>query len=65
MDRKQLTMATSRKVVLIGDFEVGKTSIFTRFKTGVFPQEPPDETRRQADCKQIITVDGEKFEVSS
>lgn len=58
-------MATGRKVVLIGDFEVGKTSIFTRFKTGVFPEEPPDETRRSSDCKKIIDVDGKKIEVSN
>lgn len=57
-------MAASGKVVLIGDFGVGKTSIFTRFQTGVFPVKPPDETRREAECKKILNVDGSRFEVS-
>ena len=52
------------KVVLIGDPEVGKTSIFTKFKTGEFPLELDQQTRKEADCKKSIMVGGKEVTVS-
>lgn len=45
-------MASENKVVLIGDPEVGKTTIFTRFKTGQFSENVESQTRKEADCKK-------------
>lgn len=53
------------KIVLIGDVEVGKTSIFTRFKTGQFTENAAPQTRKEADCKKTVTVDGKKVTVRS
>ena len=48
---------TKNKVVLVGDFGVGKTTIFTRFKTG--RAEGGDlNTRKECECSKQITVDG-------
>lgn len=53
----------NNKVVLIGDLEVGKTSIFTRFKTGQFSENVEAQTRKEADFKKKITVDGKEVTV--
>lgn len=57
-------MASENKIVLIGDPDVGKTSIFTRFKTGQFSENVESQTRKEADCKKTITVNGKEVEVS-
>ena len=50
--------------MLIGDPEVGKTSIFTRFKTDKFHEDVESQTRKEADCKKTVMVDGKEVEVS-
>ena len=57
-------MASENKIVLIGDPEVGKTSIFTRFKNGHFSENVESQTRKEADCKKSVKVDGKEVEVS-
>ena len=57
-------MASENKIVLIGDPEVGKTSIFSRFKNGHFSENVESQTRKEADCKKRIMVDGKEVEVS-
>lgn len=52
------------KIVLIGDLDVGKTSIFTRFKTGLFSENVEMQTRREADYKKSVTVNGKEVMVS-
>ena len=51
------------KIALIGDFGVGKTSIFNRFKTGTFSESVEQQTRKEADFKKSITVDGKEVTV--
>ena len=51
------------KIALIGDFGVGKTSIFNRFKTGTFSENVEQQTRKQADCTETVTVDGKDVTV--
>ena len=51
------------KIVLIGDVGVGKTSIFNRFKTGQFTENAAPQTRKEADCKKTVTVDGKEVTV--
>ena len=51
------------KVVLIGDHMVGKTSLFTRFKTGRFVQVP-SQTRKEAEHMKKWTQNGEELCVS-
>lgn len=57
-------MASENKIVLIGDPEVGKTSIFTRFKSGQWTENVESQTRKEADCEKKITVDGKEVVVS-
>lgn len=49
------------EIVLLGDMGVGKWTIFTRFKTGVFTEDTyhPSEDR----CKKTVTVDGKEVTV--
>ena len=54
----------SDKVVLVGDFGVGKTTIFTRFKTGRAEGAPRD-TKVESECGKVLTVDGEDIMVST
>ena len=51
------------KIVLIGDLGVGKTSIFNRFKSGQFSENAAPQTRKEADCKKTIIVDGKEVTV--
>ena len=62
---RALTMAAedSNKVVLVGDFGVGKTTIFTRFKTGK-SEGGSLNTRKESECSKSVTVDGEAMPVS-
>lgn len=53
----------SNKVVLVGDFGVGKTTIFTRFKTGKSDGGSLN-TRKESECSKSLTVDGEVMPVS-
>lgn len=51
------------KVVLVGDVGVGKTTIFTRFKTGK-AEGVALNTRRECEHTKTLTVDGEDTCVS-
>jgi len=53
----------SEKVVLVGDFGVGKSTIFTRFKTGA-AKDVTLNTRKECECTRELIVDGEKTSVS-
>lgn len=55
--------ARSEKIVLVGDFGVGKTTIFTRFKTGR-ATDAALNTRKECECEKKLTVDGEDISVS-
>ena len=52
----------SDKVVLVGDFGVGKTTIFTRFKTGA-AKDVTLNTRKECECQKDLMVDGKKVSV--
>lgn len=53
----------ANKIVLIGNVGVGKTTIFTRFKTG--KAEGGDlNTRKKCEHTKTLTVDGKDTEVS-
>lgn len=47
----------ANKVVLVGDVGVGKTTIFTRFKTGK-AESVSLNTRKECECAKTLTVDG-------
>jgi GTPase SAR1 family protein len=53
----------SNKVVLVGDFAVGKTTIFTRFKTGR-AEGGSLNTRKECECSKTLHVDGKDMAVS-
>ena len=53
----------NNKVVLVGDFGVGKTTIFTRFKTGQASGGSLN-TRKECECTKNIKVDGKETCVS-
>ncbi len=53
------------KVVMIGDYNVGKTSMFLRYKTGKFPEDIDERVKRDMEVKKKIMVDGELVEVNS
>ncbi len=53
----------TNKVVLVGDFGVGKTTIFTRFKTGQASGGDLN-TRKECEHSKKITVDGKETCVS-
>ena len=56
-------VCAEHKVVLIGDHQVGKSSLFMRFKTGRFmPVE--SQTRKEAEHMKKWTQDGEELCVS-
>ena len=50
------------KVILVGDVGVGKTSIFTRFRTGEF--DPPGGDQKIAEFQKSWLIDGKKVSVS-
>jgi len=53
----------ANKVVLVGDYGVGKTTIFTRFKTGK-AEGVSLNTRRECEFTKTLTVDGKDTTVS-
>ena len=53
----------SEKIVLVGDFGVGKSTIFTRFKTGA-AKDVTLNTRKECECTRDLLVDGTKTSVS-
>lgn len=53
----------SNKVVLVGDFGVGKSTIFTRFKTGGV-KDVIVNTRKECEFRKTLTVDGKEISVS-
>ena len=56
--------ADTNKVVLVGDFGVGKTTIFTRFKTGR-SEGGSLNTRKECECSKSLVVDGKETKVRS
>lgn len=57
--------ADSYKVVLVGDLEVGKTTLFNRFKLGQFVDtEDERQTRQQAEHSKTWEYKGETYSVS-
>ena len=55
------------KIVLLGDVDVGKTAIFTRFKTGTYkkPSSSSMHTAKECEWTKTLTVDGQDTTVSS
>lgn len=57
-------MAGNYKVVLVGDVEVGKTTLFNRFKEGKFVESGEErQTRQQAEWKKTWEYEGEQLTV--
>ena len=57
--------AQSYKVVLVGDLEVGKTTLFNRFKLGEFVESGDErQTRQEAEHHKTWEYKGEQFSVS-
>ena len=57
--------AENYKVVLVGDLDVGKTTLFNRFKLGQFvDSEDERQTRQQAEHSKTWEYEGETFSVS-
>ena len=55
----------SYKVVLVGDVEVGKTTLFNRFKLGRFVDSGDEkQTRQQAEHSKTWEYEGETYSVS-
>ena len=60
-----MSAAQSYKVVLVGDLDVGKTTLFNRFKLGDFVEsEDERQTRQQAEHHKTWEYEGEQLSVS-
>ena len=60
-----MSAAESYKVVLVGDVEVGKTTLFNRFKCGEYvDSEDERQTRQQAEYSKTWNYKGEEYSVS-
>lgn len=60
-----MSAADSYKVVLVGDLDIGKTTLFNRFKTGEFVEVGDErQTRQQAEHHKTWEYEGETFSVS-
>lgn len=60
-----MSAAGSHKVVLVGDLDVGKTTLFNRFKLGEFVESGDEkQTRQEAECSKTWEYKGEKLSVS-
>lgn len=58
-------MGDKNKVVLLGDSGVGKTSLFTRFKRGIFVEKSGGkQMRTEAEHEKTMTIDGKEISVS-
>ncbi len=55
--------AKGEKIVLLGDYGVGKSTIFTRFKTGA-AKDVTLNTRKECESTRELMVDGKKIAVS-
>ena len=55
---------SKNKVVLVGDYGVGKTSLFMRFKSDACPENVPSQTRKEAEHMKAWTYKGEDLCVS-
>ena len=59
-------MAEGLKVVLVGDVDVGKTSLFYRFKTGKFLDgQSEGQARKDAEHHKTWEYEGEQLSVRS
>lgn len=57
-------MSEGFKVVLLGDMDVGKTSLFNRFKTGKFVEGLSEgHARRDAEHHKTWEYEGEQLSV--
>ena len=56
---------SSYKVVLVGDLDVGKTTLYNRFKHGKFvDSEDEKQTRQEAEHSKTWEYKGQQFSVS-
>lgn len=61
-----MSAAQSYKVVLVGDLDVGKTTLFNRFKVGDFVESGDErQTRQEAEYHKTWEYEGERLSVSS
>ena len=63
MAGERTTQETPNKMVLIGDEDVGKTTIFTRFSKGKFVDSCEKTTAGAEHRKVLTTGNGSKVEV--
>ena len=63
MEEGNYSSETSNKVVLIGNQDVGKTTIFSRFKTGRFVNHIEQTKLAAEHCKELTTESGRRVEV--
>ena len=65
MEEGNSACQTANKVVLIGNQDVGKTTIFSRFKTGRFVNNTEQTKVAAEHCKEVTTESGRRVQVCS